>query len=289
MLFKIFSAPFKLIGLPFKVIQFIYKLAFIGTVAFVVFWIITDNAQAACLGSKHVLFTPGTSEECLYKAQMKLSRQQEIRKEERSFFKKEEPGGFTNEVQAWENTIRGKKHDFTRRIGYDKLHALQFDWGVYYLPSEIGYSRQAMSHFAPSALTYYYFINPSFSIGIKYQAYKLSGKQFAGGLGSDTLDVTRWWAHGGFHFDIAPGYQIYTQMGVNLMDSSRVWLNGTAKKDKVGSDQFLVEIGISYFIGSNKVNAGMRFVDAPNGSEDMLTYHNFGATELFFGITIGLF
>jgi hypothetical protein len=292
MLYKLFSLPFAFIGLPIKIIQFLYKTAIVALIGWGFFWFLSGTAQAACIGSKHVLFTPGTSEECLYKAQMKLSREQEA-KQERSFFKQNEPSGFTGEVQAWENTFTGKKQDYTRRIGYDKLHALSFSWGLYYLPSEVGYSRQAMSHFAPSDITYHYYVNPSWSVGIKYQAYKLYASSFKdvdGNFhGSDTLDVTRWWSHATFHFDIAKGSQIYTMMGVNLMDSSRVWLNGVGKKDKVGSDQFLFEVGYAYFIGSNKAVAGLRFVDAPNGSEDFNTWHNLGATEAFIGITLGIF
>lgn len=285
-MFKLFYFPFKLIGLPIKMVMFLYKMTIIALVIFVMTFAFQSKAHAACVGSTHILLTPGSTEECIERKKAKLEAKRQ-KKEEKQY--RNGNSSFMAEMRALTNTVTGEKHDYVKRIGYDKLHALQIDWGMYFLPTEIGYSKQGPSHLAPSALTYYYFVNPSFSIGAKYQAYTLYAGVFDGGLGSDTLDVMRFWGHITFHFDISDGYQFYTQVGVPLLDSSKVYLSGAAKDDPIGNEQFMFEAGLSYFIGSNKVTAGVRFTDAPNGSSDFNTYHNLGSTEMFVGLTIGLF
>jgi hypothetical protein len=259
---------------PARIVKF---LLFAAVVIFAIMFF-TENARAACMGANHLPFTKGSVEECKYRYNLKQSRKSEAKR----------PGTLSSEIQAWESVLDGKQN-YVKRIGYDKLHSLQINWGIYYMPHELGYRRQFTSHFAPSAFTYHYYFNPSFSIGAKYQAYKLAGTPFVADQGSDSLDIMRWWGHATFHFDVAPGFEMYAQMGMVIMDSSRVWLNGSPKADTVGDDQFLAEFGIGYYVGSNKLYGGLKFNDAPNGSRDINTYHNLGDAELFAGIELGLF
>lgn len=283
MKFSIFSWPFRIMKIPFSLINIIWKLTIISLIVLIVYIALSKEAHAACLGANHFPFplTGGSREECLYKYNIKHAPKQE------------KSGTLSSEVEAWERSFSGEQQ-YVKRIGYDKLHSLQVAWGIYFMPHEVGYRRQFASHFTPSAIIYHYYFNPSFSVGIKYQSYKLVGSPFkdANGnntQGSDTLDIMRWWSQGTFHFEVTEGWEFYAQMGMMMMDSSRVWLNGVAKTDGVGSDQFIAEFGLAYFVGSNKAIAGLKFNDAPNGSNELATYHNLGDTELFAGFELGLF
>lgn len=276
-LYHIIKLPATLTNLAIKLV--VLSSFLIGAAMF-----FSNTAQAECIGKRHIPFTEGNKIDCLKKAKLK-----EIRRIEQEYATEESQGASMSGLDlTTEKPIRPMV-----RIGYDKLHALSFSWGLYYLPSEIGYTKQGINHFAPSDITYHYYVNPSWSVGVKYQAYKLYGQSFLDGagnpLGSDTIDIMRFWGHGTFHFDINDHSQIYTMVGVNLIDDSTTWINGTAKEDGAGSDQFLFEIAYVYFVGSNQVMAGLRFIDAPNGSENFNTWHNLGATEIFIGLTLGIF
>jgi hypothetical protein len=237
------------------------------------------NAQAACLGSKHVLLTPGSKEECQEKVADKVRQR-----------------GRPSAVQTIAsdlNLVELPKVKI-KQMGYGKIHILRIDWSIYHLPSEPGYTRQFTSHFAPTGLNYHYYINPSWSVGVKYQAYSLEGHGFTDDndivkFGSDNLDVMRLWAFGAFHFDITTEYEFYVMGGVPIMESSKPSLAGEDQDEVSGAEPFLFEFGIGKLVGENIAYGGIRFVDSASDTEKILEYHNTGGAEMFIGISLGLF